>query len=115
MDEAPYRESSKERYLMGHKEISIVKMTGEKASFNSSKLRLSLKRSEASDMIISQIIAEVEGMLYDGITTKGIYKTACSFIQKLTPHSRTVQAKKSYSRTRANRLSLREIRRRNSC
>lgn len=37
-------------------------MTGEKASFDSSKLSLSLERSGASDMVISQIIAEVEGM-----------------------------------------------------
>lgn len=67
---------------MGHKEISITKMTGEKAAFDPSKLRRSLERSGASDVVISQIITEVEAMLYDGITTKEIYITAFSLLRK---------------------------------
>lgn len=67
---------------MGHKEISITKMTGEKAAFDPSKLRRSLERSGASDVVISQIITEVKAVLYDGITTKEIYKTAFALLRK---------------------------------
>lgn len=67
---------------MGHKEIFIVKMTGEKAVFDSSKLRRSLERSGASDLVIEQIINEVEASLYNGITTKEIYKKAFALLRK---------------------------------
>jgi len=67
---------------MRYKEMSIVKMKGEKVDFDPSKLRISLERSGASDGIISQIIAEVESILYDGITTKEIYKKAFELLRK---------------------------------
>ena len=67
---------------MRYKKMSIVKMKGEKVDFDPSKLRISLERSGASDGIISQIIAEVESILYDGITTKEIYKKAFELLRK---------------------------------
>ena len=48
---------------MGHKRISIVKMTGETAVFDPSKLRRSLERSGASDIVIKQVIDEVAASL----------------------------------------------------
>ncbi|MGE0562755.1 MAG: restriction endonuclease [Flavobacteriales bacterium] len=67
---------------MEHQEISIIKITGEKVIFDSSKLRRSLERSGASDMVIKQTIDEVEASLYEGITTKEIYKKAFALLQK---------------------------------
>lgn len=67
---------------MRKKEISIVKMDGKKAQFDATKLRRSLKRSGAKDQIISQIISRVETSLYEGISTKEIYKMAFSFLRK---------------------------------
>lgn len=67
---------------MGHKATSIVKMTGEKAEFNESKLRRSLERSGAGDLVVNEIINKIEAALYDGITTKEIHKTAFSLLRK---------------------------------
>lgn len=67
---------------MGHKRISIVKMTGETAEFDPSKLRRSLERSGASDVVIKQVIDEVAASLYNGISTKEIYKTAFALLRK---------------------------------
>ncbi len=67
---------------MGHKGIAIVKMTGEKAEFDQSKLRRSLERSGAGDLVIKQILGEVVASLYDGISTKEIYKTAFTLLRK---------------------------------
>ncbi|MDX1470503.1 MAG: ATP cone domain-containing protein [Flavobacteriaceae bacterium] len=67
---------------MGHTPLSVVKMTGEKVEFNESKLRRSLERSGASDVIIQQVINEVQESLYDGISTKEIYKLAFSLLRK---------------------------------
>ena len=61
---------------MKSKNIQIVKMTGEKEEFDQSKLKHSLERSGASDVVIQQVINEVEVSLYEGISTKEIYKTA---------------------------------------
>lgn len=67
---------------MGHKGIAIVKMTSETAEFDPSKLRHSLERSGASDAVIQQVIDEVEASLYDGMSTKEIYKTAFALLRK---------------------------------
>lgn len=69
---------------MGHKAISILKMSGEKADFNESKLRSSLERSGASDLVIRQVIDKVKASLYDGITTKEIYKKAFGLLRKIS-------------------------------
>lgn len=67
---------------MEKKGISIVKMDGEKAVFDSSKLVSSLERSGANDVGISRILSHVEASLYDGISTKEIYKIAFSLLRK---------------------------------
>ncbi|MCB0397631.1 MAG: restriction endonuclease [Flavobacteriales bacterium] len=62
----------------------MVKMTGEKAVFDPAKLRRSLERSGADNSAIQQIIREVEASLYDGITTREIYKKAFSLLRKIS-------------------------------
>lgn len=70
---------------MENKHIEIVKMTGEKAAFDQSKLRRSLERSGVNDRVIKEIIEKVEFLLYEGITTKEIYKAAFSLLRKNSP------------------------------
>lgn len=70
---------------MKHKAISIVKMTGEKAEFDESKLRHSLERSGASNLNIQRVVDEVTSLLYDGITTKEIYKKAFDLLRRSSP------------------------------
>lgn len=67
---------------MENKTISIIKMSGEKAFFDPSKLRLSLERSGANDVVINRIIEAIQMSLYDGISTKEIYKTAFAMLRK---------------------------------
>lgn len=62
--------------------ITIIKATGEKVLFNKDKLKSSLRRSGASDVVIQQVIDKVEVSLYDGISTKEIYKTAFALLRK---------------------------------
>ena len=55
--------------------INIVKYSGDVVAFDVDKLINSLRRSQASEELIQQIVEQVEGQLYDGITTKKIYQT----------------------------------------
>lgn len=67
---------------MRGRKITIIKANGEEAIFNVAKLRHSLQRSGAEGKIIQKIIREIESALYDGITTKEIYKKAFSLLRK---------------------------------
>jgi len=64
------------------KEMWVTKASGEHVIFNESKLMHSLEQSGASDLVIGQIMNEVTLLLYPGITTKEIYKTAFSLLRK---------------------------------
>lgn len=68
--------------MTSNKDIVVIKMSGEKDLFDASKLRHSLKRSGAKDKDIEQVVHEVEDILYDGITTKEIYKKAFALMRK---------------------------------
>lgn len=67
---------------MSEKEIIVTKATGEQSAFEESRLRRSLERSGASKEVIQQVVEEVEDLLYDGITTKEIYKKAFALLRK---------------------------------
>lgn len=67
--------------------IQIIKMTGDKVLFNEAKLKHSLQRSGASDLVIQQVINKVEASLYNGISTKEIYKTAFDLLRKSSRHT----------------------------
>jgi hypothetical protein len=62
--------------------INVIKASGEKVPFDPSKLRLSLKRSGASDEVIEDIILQVQSSLYEGISTRKIYRKAYSILRK---------------------------------
>src|SRR5690625_7419382 len=54
--------------------INVVKNSGDVVAFDVNKLVNSLRRSNASEVLIQQIVVKVENQLYDGITTKKIYQ-----------------------------------------
>jgi hypothetical protein len=61
--------------------INIVKYSGDVVAFDGDKLINSLRRSQASEELIQQIVAQVENQLYDGITTKKIYQMAFKMLK----------------------------------
>ncbi|MEP2669129.1 MAG: ATP cone domain-containing protein [Cyclobacteriaceae bacterium] len=64
------------------KKLTVTKMSGEKAAFDPSKLRNSLERSGASQTAINEIVNKINTILYDGISTKEIYKKAFRMLRK---------------------------------
>jgi Holliday junction resolvase-like predicted endonuclease len=62
--------------------VTIIKRSGEKVEYDSSKLKHSLERSGASEQVIREVMDKVEASLQDGITTKEIYTTAFSLLRK---------------------------------
>jgi hypothetical protein len=61
--------------------INIVKYSGDVVAFDVDKLANSLRRSQANEELIQQIVAQVEDQLYDGITTKKIYQMAFKMLK----------------------------------
>jgi restriction endonuclease/ATP cone domain-containing protein/AF1548-like protein len=68
----------------------IIKANGEKVLFQREKLIISLEKAGASKAIIQEIINEIEVILFKGISTKEIYKTA---FRKLKSHSRAIASR----------------------
>jgi hypothetical protein len=66
------------------KKISVTKASGLSAPFERQKLINSLKRSGADDETTRTVLVEVESRLYEGITTKEIYKIAFDLLRKTT-------------------------------
>lgn len=64
------------------KKIRIKKASGDLVGFDESKLIRSLQRSGASDEAITGIVDQVRSILYEGIPTREIYKTAFSLLRK---------------------------------
>jgi len=67
---------------MENDSIEIIKASGEKAKFSLDKLRTSLKRTGADELIIKQILNVVRDELYQGISTKEIYNRAFALLKK---------------------------------
>ncbi|MCD9577325.1 ATP cone domain-containing protein [Flavobacterium soyae] len=62
--------------------MKITKHSGHEVPFDKEKLKLSLKKSGAADDLIRESLAEIEKQMYDGITTKEIYKLAFAILKK---------------------------------
>lgn len=69
------------------KKYNVLKASGESVSFSPEKLQNSLRKSGASDELINLISYEIENDLYEGISTKKIYRKAFSMLKskKLRP------------------------------
>lgn len=64
------------------KAIEIIKSSGDKVRFSLTKLRNSLQRSGADDVLVGQIVNRVRDELYQGISTREIYNRAFALLKK---------------------------------
>jgi Restriction endonuclease/ATP cone domain len=62
--------------------MKIIKHSGDIVDFNRSKLKLSLMKSVANENIVDGVITSIEKEIYEGISTKRIYKLAFSLLKK---------------------------------
>jgi hypothetical protein len=68
------------------KEILVTKASGETAKFSEKKLRHSLERAGAAIEQIDKIITDISHKLFEGITTKKIYKMAFGLLKENARH-----------------------------
>lgn len=64
------------------KDFQVTKASGEAEAFDEEKLRRSLHRAGANDILINQILQELSGQWYDGMSTKSIFKRAFKMLKK---------------------------------
>ncbi len=62
--------------------MKIIKHSGNVVEFNREKLRASLSKSGASDIVVQEVIAQIESQMFDGISTRQIYKQAFGLLKK---------------------------------
>lgn len=62
--------------------MKIVKHSGNIVEFNRDKLKKSLLKSGASQMVIEDILQNIDAQIYEGISTKNIYKIAFGLLKK---------------------------------
>lgn len=62
--------------------MQVTKSSGLTEAFDAEKLRRSLRRSGADDVIIEQILEDLEGQWYEGISTKSIFKRAFKMLKR---------------------------------
>lgn len=62
--------------------MKIVKHSGNIVDYNPLKLKQSLLKSGASKLEVEAILHTIEGQIYEGISTKQIYKMAFSLLKK---------------------------------
>lgn len=63
--------------------MKIVKHSGNIVDYNPSKLKQSLLKSGASNLEVDAILHTIESQIYEGISTKQIYKMAFSLLKKV--------------------------------
>ena len=62
--------------------MKIIKHSGDIVEFNSDKLKKSLLKSGASTVVVDNILNDIKKQMYEGISTKEIYKMAFSLLKK---------------------------------
>ncbi len=67
---------------MIQKDIKVTKASGLTDEYSSEKLRRSLAKSGAGSEVIETILGKIESTIYNGISTKKIYKTAFDLLRK---------------------------------
>ena len=68
------------------KEVRITKASGEIATYSEAKLRASLQRAGATDEQIDLITDDISSKLYEGISTKKIYRLAFNLLKESSRH-----------------------------
>lgn len=66
--------------------MKIVKHSGAVVEYNPEKLKNSLSKSGAGDKVIEGIMQEIQSKIYEGISTKQIYKMAFALLKKTANH-----------------------------
>src|SRR6478752_2410237 len=64
--------------------MKIVKHRRDIVDYDSEKLRRSLMQSGASKILVEEILKKIEHEMYEGISTKQIYKHAFSLLKKIS-------------------------------
>ena len=64
--------------------MKIVKHSGNIVDYNPTKLKQSLLKSGASQMLVASILKAIEKEIYEGISTKIIYKMAFGLLKKVS-------------------------------
>ena len=64
--------------------VNVIKNSGESILFDPEKLKLSLERSGAGISDIELILGKIEKELFDGITTRKIYRSAYASLKKIS-------------------------------
>ncbi|NGY36145.1 hypothetical protein FQU23_001305 [Flavobacterium sp. XN-5] len=62
--------------------MKIIKHSGDVVEFDHQKLRKSLMKSGADKLVVENIVNEIGKDIYEGITTKKIYKRAFALLKK---------------------------------
>lgn len=62
--------------------MKVVKFSGAIVEFEPEKLKKSLLKSGASQLAVERILASIQSQIYNGITTKQIYKMAFGLLKK---------------------------------
>lgn len=62
--------------------IKVKKASGEIENFSEEKIRGSLQRAGADDDLINQILNQIKPQLYEGITTREIYRQVFDLLKK---------------------------------
>ncbi|MGL2966570.1 ATP cone domain-containing protein [Flavobacterium sp. XGLA_31] len=62
--------------------MKIVKHSGSIVEFNRDKLKRSLLKSGASTEVVDSVLEAIDSQIYEGITTKKIYKLAFNLLKK---------------------------------
>ena len=65
-------------------QLVVTKASGEKVLFSVGKLMLSLRKAGADEDMIQELLRQLEPFLYEGISTKKIYKHAFAILKKLS-------------------------------
>lgn len=66
--------------------VLVIKASGSIVPFSEEKLLRSLKRSGASDSEAAKVMAEINKKLFEGISTKTIYKMAFKLLKEQSTH-----------------------------
>jgi transcriptional regulator NrdR family protein len=64
--------------------MKIVKHSGNIVDFNRDKLKSSLLKSGANKHVVDDILLEIDKQIYEGISTKKIYKLAFGLLKKVS-------------------------------
>jgi hypothetical protein len=65
-------------------QLVVTKATGEKVLFSVGKLRLSLRKSGADEHQADEVLRQLHSKLYEGISTKKIYRMAFGILKRLS-------------------------------